>query len=258
MFLFKTDFSKQLISLIVISIILGTCLVSLGGYLSDKYFYRMVNGIIGGYGEYDLLMTISSEKEDLALEQIEKVLERKFSGYKLKEGPVVAGSSNYLVKIPEEMKNHEVYSTMHGTFSGIPGLMSTTIITEPRLSLRNFRGDSLLLLKDELTNISGVDFSYRISDGMDLIAEKPEMIPAIKADIKDILDQYRLFEIRYPLERKAENPEKVKNNIIDYFSQKRSVSSVSDVTESRLTENMALLKNLKRMNEFLLSYVACV
>ncbi len=102
MFLLKSDFRKDIVILLIASIILGTLLVLGGGYLADNYFVNMVSTIIGDYGEYDLLFTISSDKEEIALEQIREIAEKTLPGSKLKAGPKVIGSSNYLLKIPEE------------------------------------------------------------------------------------------------------------------------------------------------------------
>ncbi len=258
MFLFKTNFAKKFITLLILAIIIGALLVTIGGELSDKYFYNMVNGIIGGYGEYDLLFTMSTEKEDVALEQTKKVLDSHFAGYSLKKGPVVAGSSNYLVQLPTEKRSQEYYSKMHSTFSGIPGLMSTTIITEPRLSIRDFRGESLLHIRNRLDEIKGVDFSYRISSGLDLILEDAENIPSVKRELKNILSEYRLFEIRFPLKKDSDDLEKINKEVISYLNNKSGIKNVSDVRDDRVTENMALLKNLEEMREFLLSYAARV
>ena len=90
-----------------------------GAYLADNYFADIVSGIIGDYGEYDLLFTVSSDQEELAVEQIRQVAAETLPGSRLKKGPDVAGISSYLLKIPEEFKNEKVYVNLRRYFADI-------------------------------------------------------------------------------------------------------------------------------------------
>ena len=254
MFLLKTNFRKYLCILLIITILLGTCLVTLGGFITDKYFSDVVSGVIGDYGEYDLLLTLASDKEDIALEQVRNVIDNSFPGAKLKSGPKVAGSSNYIMKLPKKFKNEKTYYDIDRFFEGIPGLMSETIITEPRLSLRGFRGKTLDRLRPKIEEISGVDFTYRIGDGIDLIITKPEKVPEVKKKAKNILDNYDLFEVRYPLNQRPEDTEQLENRLTELFNSRPQVDKVIDVTSDSNSEQMAMLKNLTQMKTFLLSY----
>ncbi len=256
MFLFKTNFRKDIIILIIASILLGSGLVYIGGYLADNYFMNMVSGVIGDYGEYDLLFTISSDQEEIAINQIKKIAAETLPGSKFKTGPKVAGSSNYLLKIPEEFKNEETYVNLGKYFSDIPGLMSKTIMTEPRLSVRGFRGNTRSFMRPMIEEIEGIYFLYPTSDGLDIIVEKPELVPEVKKKISAVLDSYSMLEIRYPLNQHPEDLSGKQSDVIDLI--KNDTKNVINVTDNSDSERVSLLTSLKQMKTFLLSYASKV
>ncbi|MFW5984802.1 MAG: hypothetical protein ACOCQ1_00855 [Halanaerobiaceae bacterium] len=256
MFLLQTDFRYKLIILTICIILLGTVLVAFGAYLTDNYFSNMVSGLVGDYGEYDLLFTLSQDKQEMALEQIESIISSSLSGSSLKEGPRVAGSSNYLLKLPQKYRNEDVYSNLENYFSDIPGLMSKTIISEPRLSLRGFRGNSQSVIREVLEEIEGVDFLYESSDGFDVIVNKPELVPDVKDEINEILKEYRLFEVRYPLDQHPDNVEEVRQKVKEQVESEFSQLKIMDISENVNSDRVSLLESLKQMRAFLLSYAA--
>ncbi|MEJ6951250.1 hypothetical protein [Natronospora cellulosivora (SeqCode)] len=256
MFLFKSDFRKDIIILIVVTILLGSVLVVIGGYLTDNYFVSMVSGIIGDYGEYDLLFTIASDSDELAYNQIGKIANDRLPGSRLITGPKVAGSSNFFLEIPDEFKNEEIYVDLGRYFSDIPGMMSITTMTEPRLSIRGFRGNTRSIMRPLLEEIDGIDFLYPTSDGLDIIVEKPELVSEIQREITNLINSYTLLEIRYPLDYKVDNLHEKKNNIMSLIGN--DVEEVIDVTGDNDPERVALLSSLQQMQTFLLSYASKV
>jgi hypothetical protein len=258
MFLINTNFKKDLIVLFIITIIIGSLLISAGAYITQNYFSYMVEGLIGDYGEYDILFTLSIDKEDIAVKQIENVINMSFPGSILKSGPKVAGSSNYLLKFPEEYKNKEVYSNLNRYFSDIPGLLSKTIMTEPRLSIRGFRGDTLEVLRPFFEKIEGVNFIYPIFNGIDIIAEKAEFLPDVKNELENILNKYQLMEIRYPLDQHPENLDKLRKELVSSIKTDLNIEEVRDITKNNDSDRMTLLNSLEQMKTFLLSYASKV
>lgn len=252
MFLLRSNFKKGILTLLITSILLGTVLVLVGGYLTDNYFASMVSGLIGEYGEYDLLFTLTTDKEDIALKQIKKIAAETLPGSKFKTGPRVAGSSNYLLKLPDEYKNEETYINLGKYFADIPGLMSKTIMTEPRLSVRGFRGNTRPVMRSYIEEIEGIDFLYPTGDGLDIIVEKPELLPEVKKKIANILEQYRLLEIRYPLNQHSEDLPRIQERIYNLIRD--DLDNVIDVTRNDKSDRLALLTSLKQMKTFLLSY----
>lgn len=256
MFLLKTNYRKNILILIIASILLGTVLVMAGGYITDNYFVNMVSGIIGDYGEYDLLFTIQSDKEDIAIKQIEKIAAETLPGSIFKTGPKVAGSSNYLLKLPDKYKNEETYVNLGKYFSDIPGLMSKTIMTEPRLSVRGFRGDTRPVIRPLIEQVEGIDFIYPTGDGLDVIVQKPELVPDVKKKITEILNKYRTLEIRYPLNQHPENLPEIKQQVFNIA--KEELTDVIDITIDNDSERVSLLTSLNQMKTFLLSYATKV
>lgn len=256
MFLLKTKYRKDILVLLIASILLGTGLVMLGGFIADNYFVNMVSGMIGDYGEYDMLFILSSEKEEIALEQIKNIAADTLPGSEFKTGPKVAGSSNYLLKIPEEYKTEDVYVSLGKYFDDIPGLVSTNIMTEPRLSLRGFRGDSLPIIREKVETVNGINFTYPTSDGIDIIVEKPELVPDVKKQVTQIINNYKLVEIKYPLNQHPDDLPKLRKDVIGLVEN--DVEQVIDVTQNNDSGRVSLLTSLKQMKSFLLSYASKV
>jgi len=256
MFLFKTDFRKDILLLLIISILMGAGLVLIGGYLTDNYFANMVSGLIGEYGEYDLLFTLASDKEEIALKQIKTIAADTLPGSQFKTGPKVAGSSNYLLKLPEKYKNEEVYVNLGKYFSDIPGLMSKTIMTEPRLSVRGFRGATRPALRPLIEKIEGIAFLYPTGDGLDIIVKKPELVPEVKKELNELLNDYKILEIRYPLNQHPEELPELQKTIYELI--KNDAPEIIDVTRNNDSGRVSLLTSLKQMKTFLLSYATKV
>ncbi len=253
MFLLRTDFKKDLLILLIITILIGTFLVVGGGYLTEKYFSEMVNDIIGEYGEYDFIFTLAADKEDIALKQINNLIDNNFPGIKISPGPNVIGSANYLLKIPEKYKNKTFFENIRKYFADIPGLMDINIISEPRLIVRNFRGESLKEIKPKIEKIDGIDFTYEIGDGFDVIVEKVELLSGVEDKINKVLADYKLFEVRYPLDQNPDDLEKLKKEIINIASE-LGLKNITDVTGNVDSSRTSLLKSLNQMKAFLLSY----
>ncbi|WP_125987812.1 ABC transporter permease [Halocella sp. SP3-1] len=256
MFWMKTAFRKDIFLLMAAAILLGVILALAGGYLADNYFANMVSGLIGDSGEYDLLFTISSDKEDIAIEQIKNIAADTLPGSSFKTGPKVAGSSNYLLKIPDKYKNEEVYVNLGKYFSDIPGLMSKTIMTEPKLSIRGFRGDTLPVIRPLIAEIKGIDFIYPSSDGLDIIVKKPEFLTEVKKEINSILSNYHILEVRYPLNQHPSNLGQLRGEVVELVEG--NLDEVIDVTISNESDRVSLLTSLKQMKTFLMSYATKV
>ena len=258
MFLLKTDFRNRLLLMLVITVVIGSGLVVAGSYISDNYFSGLVSSLVGDYGEYDLLFTLNQDKEDLALEQIESARATSLPESQLEPGPRVAGSSNYLLKLPEKYRSEDVYSRLDQIFADIPGLMSRTIISEPRLSLRGFRGNSQEVIRPLLEEIAGIDFLYASSDGFDVIVNRPEQVPEVREEINQLLDDYRLFELRYPLDQQPDDVERLRRDIETVISGEFPEMEAVDISENISSDHVSLLQSLKQMRTFLLSYAARV
>ncbi|MFW6386375.1 MAG: hypothetical protein ACOCZM_00250 [Bacillota bacterium] len=258
MFLLKSDFCRYLLIYMLVVILLGTFLVSGGGFIADRYFSRMVTGLLGDYGEYDYLFTLSGDKEDMALPQIENVIDSKLKGAELESGPEVAGSSNYFLRLPEKYKNEKVFSEIDQYFADIPGMMSKTVMTEPRLTLRGFRGGTLTELRSLIDEIEGIDFAYRAGDGLDIIVKSPEEVTHVRNEIEKLLESYSLVEVRYPLNQGPENIDVVKEEIMSAGQEVVDSDRLTDVTDVEDTDQMMLFRNLRDMKQFLLSYATKV
>jgi hypothetical protein len=256
MFLLRSDFKKGIIILLITSVLLGTILVIIGGYLTDNYFANMVSDLIGDYGEYDLLFTLATDKEEIALEQIKKIVSETLPGSTFKTGPRVAGSSNYLLKLPDKYKNEMTYINLGKYFADIPGLMSKTIMTEPRLSVRGFRGNSRPIMRALIEKVNGIAFLYPTGDGLDIIVERADLVPGVKWEISAILEEYRLLEIRYPLNQHPDNLPLLQEGIYSLLAD--DLEEVIDVTSNNESDRVSLLTSLKQMKTFLLSYASKV
>ena len=101
MLLFKSNFVKDIVILLVVTIILSTVLSLVIGTVSDYYFGDAVDSLIGDYKNNDLLLIIEEKQKQETITRAEKVLAAKFPGSKLETGINLAGKSNLKYKLKE-------------------------------------------------------------------------------------------------------------------------------------------------------------
>ncbi len=87
----RNKFRKDLLVWLILVILIGSGLATAIGYLADSYFGDTVDGLLGGYGEYDFLLTINQELRDSAYKEVKQIISNRFPGSKLKEGVLWRG-----------------------------------------------------------------------------------------------------------------------------------------------------------------------
>ncbi len=119
--MFTDSFTRDLTILLLVSILIGSLLASSLSLTANAYFSKALSGLVGDYGEYDLIIQVREEMKDDASIQINKIMNEVFPGAKFKEGPTVTGKTNLFISLPDQYKTKKVYEELGKTFGSIPG-----------------------------------------------------------------------------------------------------------------------------------------
>ena len=109
---FSKGFLKDVALLLLVTIIAGSGFSSAVAYAVDTYFGDTLSGLVGEYGEYQLLLHVRQEAKDAARTQLEKLLEKEFPGAKLKAGIAIAGIANFFIALPQKAITKKVFSSL--------------------------------------------------------------------------------------------------------------------------------------------------
>lgn len=133
---FSNSFNRDIVILLIVSIIIGSSLANLIAMSANTYFSATISTLVGDYGEFDLLINVREEMKQNGQAQIEKVIEQVFPGGKIKEGPTLNGLTSFLVGLPAEYKTKQTYESIDSIFGSVPGRSGISIMTEPRVTLK--------------------------------------------------------------------------------------------------------------------------
>lgn len=258
MFIFKSAFIKDIFAHLLITILVGSLLAMATGYFADDYFGGAISGLIGEYGEYDLLVMVNKQVKDIAHHQLKEIIRQRFPGAQLKQGLSVAGKSNYFVTLPDKYKTREIYSNLGKIFSNISGLNSITIMTEPRISIRGVPGGAVSLLEEELRKIPGVQFTFPIAGGIDLLLDSPERVDPASSRIQKILNRYQVVEARFPMGQEPENIVSLGEEMALRAREEFKLDFVKNITTSDQEYHDYLAKTLQEMKRFMIHYATIV
>ncbi|HBG02035.1 MAG TPA: hypothetical protein DDW87_10745, partial [Firmicutes bacterium] len=109
---FRDGFYKDLIVLLVLTVIVGAVFSQGIAWAIDTYFGDTLDGMIGEYGEYDLILHIRDEAKEAALRELERIGEQSFPGYKLNQTLTIAGQANFFFGLPETYRTREVLESI--------------------------------------------------------------------------------------------------------------------------------------------------
>lgn len=248
-------FRRDLVLLLVVSILLGTALAKAVSYGANTYFQQTLTSLVGDYGEYDLLVQMREEHKETGLAQMEKMLQEALGGAAYKEGPAIIGKANLFVALPKEKKTKYVYENIDKFFAAIPGVTGVSIITEPRLVIRGVPAGAAEAFERELEGVEGVAFVYRSGGAIGVVLDGVDRIQEVTGRTEAALTANKIIEVSFPVGAEPDNPvalaERMTRGIYEAFSP-RMAQYVSVDTQN--DDIVYLVATLKELRAFLESY----
>lgn len=259
LYLLRSGFRRDLIVHLLIVIIVGSALAMTAGYMADNYFGKTVSGLIGDYGEFDLLLTVNREVRNSALSQIQDILRVKLPGSNVQKGITIAGKTNYFVSLDNKFKTKEQFMQIDSYFSNVTGLVGVTVMTEPRLTVRGIPGGFLDQFEQELNGLAGVKFSYPVgTTGVDLMLNSPKDINPVTEQIKHILDKYQVMEVRFPIDSGAVDTMGIGEKLATELQQKYRLAFAKNITTTAVDDQQYLVNTMLEMKKFLMQYATVI
>ncbi len=255
--LVKNSFTRDLAVLLLVSIFVGSVLASTLSLAANSYFSGALSGLVGEYGEYDLIIQVREEMKDDATTQINKIMNEVFPGAKFKEGPTVTGKTNLFIALPEEFKTKKTFEELGKTFGSIPGGGSVGVMTEPRLTIRGVPEGAKDTLIERIQQMEGVRFVFRDGASIGVVLLSLEKAPAVNTEIKAVLNQYQVIEITFPVGSEPANPIRLGETIANDMKNELKLEYASNVSVDSKNDDMAyMVSTMLELKRFLLAYAS--
>ena len=257
---FRDGFYKDLIVLLVLTVIVGAVFSQGIAWAIDTYFGDTLDGMIGEYGEYDLILHIRDEAKEAALRELERIGEQSFPGYKLNQTLTIAGQANFFFGLPETYRTREVLESITSYFGAVPGINGYTLMVEPSVLIRGVHPSVRDELRDQLEELADVRFVVKDGVNLVVVVGGEDMVNAVTKDVEEILQQYQIVELRFPMGFEVDTQE-VGEKALAILRSREGLGrgNYRNVTSAEYGEDLdAFLKTLVEMRDFLSSYASKV
>ncbi len=253
----RDSFIKDIIILLIISILCSALFATGFAMTTDKYFAKAITGVMGDFGQYDLLFQSKEELKGAMARQLKEIINEHFPGATLKPGISVAGTATFFLTLPDKYKNKTTYNTIGSYFNNLPGNGGYSIMTEPRIIVSSVPGGVFDLLSQEIEQISGVEFTYNSGGSIGVILKDLRSSETVNQKIKSTLKKYQILEIRlnnsYATQEIASLSKQVSQKILGL----KGIDYVRDITlSSGSNDNQYLINTLSQVKRFLMAYAA--
>ncbi|WP_134114177.1 hypothetical protein [Orenia marismortui] len=258
MFLLRSIFLKDIVILVVITVLIISLLSIVIGYLADYYFGDTIGGLFGEYGEYDFALILGEEAKERAYEEIKDIIDSKFPGSELVLGIEILGKTNFFIKLDSKYRSRENYINIDDKyFKNITGLNSVSVMTEPRITIAGLRSEVRTLIEPQINDLSGVEFTFPDGDKLEVIIESPDMLDNVSKRINDILAKYQILSVRLPITQQEDEIVGLGDQLVAKLRNKYKIS-IKNITTVGLTDMESLVKTMTEMKKFLDSYATKV
>ncbi|CUH94538.1 hypothetical protein P22_0604 [Propionispora sp. 2/2-37] len=255
--LFTDTFNRDIIVLLVVSIVIGSLLSSTLSLSANAYFSKTLSSMVGDYGEYDLIIQAREEMKQDTATQIQNIIADVFPGATLKEGPTITGKTNFFIALPPEYRTKEVYDNLGKTFGGIPGGAGVGVMTEPRLTIRGVPEGARNKLIEQIGGIPGVNFAFHDGSSVGVILSSLEQSAAVNEQIKALLQQYQVIEISFPVGSEPDNPIRLGETIAAEMKEKLQATEAENVSVDGKNDNMTYtVSTMMELKRFLKAYAS--
>lgn len=259
MALFGDGFGKDWLVLIIASILLGTILSAGIARAVDSYFGDTIDGLVGEYGEYDLILHLREEAKDAGIQALADLIEKELPGAYFKESLSIGGKANVLVALPPELETKDRLQTLRGTLYDLPGSAGMTMMIEPSVVIQSVHPGFRNQISQEVEKLPGVRFVFRDADNLFVLLQSVEDSQSVTKAVQDILAKYQILEVRFPMGYEVEDITKTANNIMAALQQEYRPYLMENVTlDNDGDASKSFIKTLTEMKTFLLNYASQV
>jgi hypothetical protein len=254
--LFKRDtFGKDALLLLVVGILTSSLFAAGFAMATDKYFAKAVTGVMGDFGQYDLLFQGKQELKGALKRQIRAVMDERFPGATLKQGISIVGKTSFFLTLPAKYKTKEVYENFNYYFNNLPGNGSFSIMTEPRINISAVPGGAFELLAQQVEKIPGVIFTFHDGNSIGIILKNTKVSPAVQRRVKQIIKRYQILEVRLNSGHSSQELLNMGKRVSQSLLQLPGVDYVRDLSLSDTGNDYQYMVNtLIGIKKFLLAY----
>lgn len=255
----KNSFTRDVLILVLVSILIGSLLASSVSLAANSYFSKTLSSLVGEYGEYDLVIQVREEMKTDAATQIQTIINDVFPGATLKEGPTVTGKTNFFIALPDQYKTKKTYDEIGKTFGSIPGGGGVGFMSEPRLTVRGVPEGAKNMLMERIMQIEGVRFAFRDGGSVGVLLTSLDKTSAVSEQIKLLLKQYQVVEISFPVGSEPANPIRTGEAIAKDMETELKLEYASNVSIDGKNDDMTyMVSTMMELKRFLLAYATKV
>ncbi|NLW45759.1 MAG: hypothetical protein GXY86_00235 [Firmicutes bacterium] len=253
----KDSFIKDILLLLVVSILTSAVFARGFAMATDKYFAKAITGVMGDMGQYDLLFQTKVELKGALVRQVEQVIEERLPGASLKEGISIAGKASYFLTLPNQYKNKSVFNSLSHYFNNLPGNGGFTVMTEPRINISSVPSGAFDFLSEQVARIPGVRFTFKDGNSIGIILKNIDVSESVLKKIKQILAQYQILEVRLTSGYSQEEIMTLGKKVTQNLAGLEGADYVRDVTMAGNGDEYQYLSNtLLEVKKFLMAYAA--
>lgn len=254
---FKNSFNRDILALLVVSVIIGSIVAGSISYAANAYFSKTLASLVGEYGEYDLVIQVREEQKTDAALQIKNIIDDSLQGGQLKEGPTLTGKTTFFITLPAEYKTKQVYEDLGRIFGSIPGGASAGVMTEPRLTIRGVPDGAKNMLIERIMKLDGVLFAFRDGASVGVIMTALDKTAAVNEQIKAMLNEYQVVEVSFPAGAEPANPIQLGEEIAADIKTRYNVEYAQNASVDGQNDDMtAMVSTMMELKRFLVAYAS--
>jgi len=255
----KDSFKWDILTLIVVSIVIGSLLAGVVSLSANSYFSKTLASLVGDYGEYDIIIQSREEMKDDTAIHIQKIIDEVFPGARMKEGPTITGKTSFFIAIPDQYKTKQTYEELGKTFGSIPGGASVGVLTEPRLTIRGVPEGAKNMLMERITQMDGVRFAFRDGASVGVVLNSLDKTTGVTEQIKNLLKQYQVIEISFPVGSEPQNPIRMGEAISKAMQTELQLEYAQNVSVDGKNDDMTyMVSTMMELKRFLVAYATQV
>lgn len=204
MSLFQSDFWKDYIVVIIVTVILGAGLAVGTSTALDSFLGEAVSGLLGEAGEYDLIVHVREQSRAAAAADLPRRLAEMEPDIRVRQGVTVAGNANFFVKLPETMYTQAALEKLASRLREVPGYNGHSWLLEPSISVTGLRPGMRDLLALEVAEVAGVRAVVRHGNSVTLLLENVEAQRPVAEAVQQRLEGRHIVELRWPEDGEAD------------------------------------------------------